>query len=159
MGADFDFEYVAIEMGRDNEEIKRSMLQAVDEFVIPELNGNLKEKVLNDLSDEPSEELEEFSDLWENILGKDLNENNFPVENYTEEVLSEDEIKNILRKIVNDFFECVECYNDIGEIEHKGEIIYISGGMSYGDSPTDSMKVLEKFNYLPTKIKEAGGIK
>jgi hypothetical protein len=47
---------------------------------------------------------------------------------------------------------------DVSWIYHKGDRIYLSGGMSYGDAPTDSYDLFYKFGNLPTKVLVAGNI-
>ena len=53
-----------------------------------------------------------------------------------------------MKEIIDDFFECLN-NRDMGYFEHKGDTIYLSGGMSWGDNPTDSITTIQKFNYLP----------
>lgn len=38
---------------------------------------------------------------------------------------------------------------DVDFIEHKGDILYITGGLSWGDAPTDSMEDFNHFNNIP----------
>lgn len=54
---------------------------------------------------------------------------------------------------------CKNYHRDVSRIEHKGEVLFITGGMSYGDSPTDSYIDFENFLDLPDNILKAGGIK
>jgi len=41
---------------------------------------------------------------------------------------------------------------DLTWINHKGHVIYLTGGMSWGDSPTDSFCDFENYYYLPRNI-------
>ena len=71
--------------------------------------------------------------------------------------LTQGKAKEIMRKVVERFFDNVDC-RDIGSILFKGYNIYLSGGMSWGDSPTDSYDAISTFNLLPTEILSAGEI-
>ena len=73
-------------------------------------------------------------------------------------MLTNKEIKGHLKKVIEEFFECLN-YRDVSYIEHKGEMIYLTGGMSWGDYPTDSCNVFNRFICLPQKILTAGGLK
>lgn len=72
-----------------------------------------------------------------------------------------DDIKKIKKdviEVIKDVFTAItELYRDVTFINHKGETIYISGGMSWGDNPTESYTSFAKFNDLPDKLLKAGG--
>ena len=70
---------------------------------------------------------------------------------------NEQEARKFMKEVVNKFFEGLN-NRDMGSLNFKGYIIYLSGGLSYGDNPTDSYDTINKFNLLPTKILSAGGI-
>lgn len=70
------------------------------------------------------------------------------------ETLEEKRQKHI--EIINNFFNSID-NRDMASISHKGEIIYISGGMSWGDMPTDASEILQEFNYLSLKLLKVGG--
>lgn len=64
-----------------------------------------------------------------------------------------DNVKSDFTEIINYVFDSIkQGYRDITWIKHKGEILYITGGMSWGDNPTDSYDYFYRFNYLPNKI-------
>ena len=158
MGADLVFSWFAIKRERTTEkglkEIKEKMLKAVEKLNIKDLSSI--ESSIEDNSLDAELELEmgklpEEEDLRKRIINTlENNENKMYVE----------ASKRVFKKIIEDTFDSINGgYRDVGEIIHKGEVIYISGGMSWGDLPTDSCGTFEKFNYLPKKILMAGGIR
>lgn len=68
-----------------------------------------------------------------------------------------EELKAKHKKIVNDFFECLE-FRDVTTIQPDKDIIYLTGGMSWGDSPTDSYNRFEQLLNIPDCILSKGGI-
>ena len=161
MGADFVFEYVALKHnGLTREERKEKMLKAIDEFEIPELSDNPKQQVINSLKNEKSENFKEFCDLWEDGLCFEFDDDEFPIKEDIEGekiILTETEAKEIMKKIVNEFFDG-ENSRETGQFEFKGYTIHLTGGMSWGDNPTDALNDFNKFNNLPKKIREAGEV-
>ncbi len=160
MGADFIFQYVVIKKGTE-EEAKKKVLKAIKEFNIPELSKDKKynkEKILNKLSNDKSENYKQFVEFWEDY--GDINDNGEPVEEsenkpFNEEVISEGRAKDVMVNIVEEFFGCLG-YRDIGCLERNGELIYLTGGMSHGDNPTDSCDTFNQFNLLPQSILKKG---
>ena len=61
------------------------------------------------------------------------------------------------REAVNNLFDCLGC-RDVTWISHKGDKIWLTGGMSWGDSPTESYNDFLKFINLPMVILDAGKI-
>ena len=161
MGADFVFEYVALKHnGLTREERKEKMLKAIDEFEIPELSDNPKQKVINSLKDKKSENFNEFCYLWEEVIVGDFNDGGFPTEDdedLEEGILTEERAKEIMKKIVNEFFDGGNG-RETGQFEFNGYTILLTGGMSWGDNPTDALNDFNKFNNLPKKIREAGEV-
>jgi hypothetical protein len=149
MGADFIFDYVIL--NKDEEKAKKSMLKAVENFNIIELSKDIKQRILNSLEGNKSKEFLEFYELWEDVFSGDFDEKGFPIDN-EDNLLTEEKVKEMLKKIIEDLFSCLD-YRDVSCMIHKGEKIYLSGGMNYGDSPTDSMETIRRFNCLPKKIR------
>lgn len=56
---------------------------------------------------------------------------------------------------LTEFFDCLT-YRDVTWIAHKGTTIYITGGMSWGDDPTDSYRTFERVAWLPLSVLTAG---
>ena len=69
----------------------------------------------------------------------------------------EEDTRLLFREIVNDLFNAIE-ERDVTWIDLKGKTMWITGGMSWGDTPTESYSVFEKFNSLPYDILEKGNI-
>lgn len=67
------------------------------------------------------------------------------------------EIKKKVEKVIMDFFDCLN-NRDVTWIGMPGATMYISGGMSCGDSPTDPYSTITDFSCLPEEILEAGDI-
>lgn len=69
-------------------------------------------------------------------------------------------INSILRKkaetTINEFFECVS-NRDVTWIYVAQKYIILSGGMSGGDSPTDSYDTIMRFGMLPNELLASGG--
>lgn len=63
-----------------------------------------------------------------------------------------DKIKEEFKEIVTKTFESLE-YRDVIKINHKGDSLFISGGMSWGDYPTESSEWFYKFDMLPSSLK------
>jgi hypothetical protein len=74
-----------------------------------------------------------------------------------EEMLEDDEesIRAVMLGTVEDFFGCLN-NRDVSSFLHKGEVLYVTGGMSWGDSPTDSYDRFERFSYLDYAFKLMG---
>src|SRR3989338_7166238 len=94
-----------------------------------------KEKMMS-IVDELSKE--DFSDYFDSIYSDDI------------ENIDLDEAREEAKEVIERTFETLD-YRDVTSIEHKGDIIYLSGGMSWGDSPTDSYDLFRKFSSLPEK--------
>jgi hypothetical protein len=71
-----------------------------------------------------------------------------------------DVAKNLFKEVIEQVFNILEDgRRDVTWIAHNGEILFLTGGMSYGDNPTDSFETFEMFNNLPKNVLRAGGIK
>lgn len=58
-----------------------------------------------------------------------------------------EELHNIVSAVEQDLDA-----RDVTAIEHQGDILYITGGLSWGDAPTDSMEDFDRFNNIPEWI-------
>lgn len=97
----------------------------------------LKKKVLERIDELTADEVENMSDFFEEAYGS------YP-ETYT---IGED--KDIMRKVLEEGLKCITSgYRDMTMLFHKGDVIHITGGMSWGDSPTDSYSALGDFSSL-----------
>lgn len=77
-------------------------------------------------------------------------------ENLSNACIELDVTNDSMIDIINDFLTSTDArsvtYIEIGE-----DIIWITGGMTWGDSPTEAYEVFEKFKCLPTRVRIAGG--
>lgn len=143
------------------EEREKVMLKEIDNFEIPELSENLKQKILNALQDEHSNNFNEFCEWWEDSLFGEFDEKLMPVETNKkggEEKITEQRAREIMKEIVKEFFNYTCNSREVGQFEFQGYTLLLSGGMSYGDNPTDAMDSFNKINNIPIKIREAGGL-
>ena len=153
MGADLCLSWFCIKEGKNLDEIKKKMLNEVDKLNIKNLNEI--EETIEEMGmiDEVEEKIEEMANKEKDLRKKIISS----LEGENQEYIGV--AKEIFKEIIKDAFESVKGhYRDVAEIRHKGEIIYISGGMSWGDIPTDSCDVFYKFGNLPKKVLKAGGI-
>jgi len=153
VGADFIFQYVVLK--ETEEEVKKKLLKAIKEFEIPELKEGLREKILNKFNDEKSKEFEEFCEFWESGLNKDCIED-YPTNEELDEITEKQAI-NYMVSAVKEFFESLSC-RDVGSFSRNGEFIYLTGGMSWGENPTESFNTFCAFVRLPKTILKAGGV-
>lgn len=59
-------------------------------------------------------------------------------------------------EIINNFSECFNG-RDVVVLKYPERSILLSGGMSWGDSPTDSYDIISKFSMLPEWLLSIGG--
>jgi hypothetical protein len=159
MGADLCISTVMIPSGKEKATEKKIM-KAIKEFKIPELGNDIKLRIVASLNKKYSKEFEEFCGFWEEGLYKEFNDNLMPISDSAiddDQVLTEKEAREIMKGVAEDFFACLN-YRDVTYISHKGDNIYLTGGMSWGDPPTDSTGAFQKFCMLPPKILKAGGL-
>ena len=62
-----------------------------------------------------------------------------------------DQCKEELHSIVSAVEQDLDA-RDVTAIEHRGDVIYITGGLSWGDNVTDSMDDFDQFNNIPEWI-------
>jgi uncharacterized protein YydD (DUF2326 family) len=105
----------------------------------------------DEITDELHKEYEETLDLREKIVSS-LDKGKINKEAYVGKA------KLIFNKVIERTFDYLGC-RDIAEIYHKGDVLIASGGMSWGDEPTDGYGVIVKFINLPKRVLKAGGIR
>ncbi len=66
------------------------------------------------------------------------------------------QVKEDFRRAIHEFFEIKDC-RQITSFSYKGETFYITGGMSWGDSPTDAYDTLVHFGMLPFEVLSVTG--
>lgn len=159
MGADMCIQWVVIKDGKE-EESKKKIIEAINKFEIPELNEDIKNKILTKLDSKHSKNFDEFIYFWEDGMFKDTDDNNMPTEDdedLDEGVLSISRAREIMNDVVKETFDSLNC-RDVTYIQRNGETMYLSGGVSWGDSPTDSYDLFSRFNSLPQSILKEGDI-
>ena len=62
-----------------------------------------------------------------------------------------DEVKKQFKEIIEETIKAMD-YRDVTTANHKGDKLYITGGLSWGDSPTESFSLFDKFLSLPDRI-------
>lgn len=80
---------------------------------------------------------------------------------YAEMVGFDEEDDNEIREKYEtalDTLKSLPCRNDVGYFYHKGDWIIISGGVSFGDDPTEAMETINLLiDLMPYLLKEKDG--
>jgi hypothetical protein len=125
MGADMLVIVVPIALDMDNNDLEPALLKAVDALTeIPPGTAEYYEQFTGEETPE-SEALGRQDDL--------------------------DKVKQDFKDTITAFFGC-RGNREVTSVAHKGEELYITGGMSWGDSPTDAYDSFSKFVVLPNAI-------
>lgn len=66
------------------------------------------------------------------------------------------ERRELVLNTINDFFNCLY-YRDVTWTGVSIWQIIISGGLSWGDTPTESYRTIENFTYLPRRLLKHAG--
>lgn len=125
--------------------------------IIP-LNNKIKPETA---MDKCLKALEKFTDKkallewYEEAIGRAEDVNDFPQRLGKGPSLST--IKEAAKHVIDETFEAIiGHYRDTTSITIKGVDVYLTGGMSYGDAPSETYEVWDKFYRLPLKILQAG---
>lgn len=105
-------------------------------------NEKRKEKMLKVVESMPLKWFEEQREYYNDNLYKEFGDG--------------EEVKQFYRDTIDKFFKCLD-YRDVTTIEHKGETLILSGGMSWGDYPTESYDTLCDFYELNNLVLKSGG--
>lgn len=151
MGADFCVQFFCVKKGDDDfAKKKKAMFKVIDKLDIKDYDDIVTSIEERGREEEIEEELEndEEADSKEKIINAlDGNKSRYV-----------SIAKGMFKKDIDEAFSCIGC-RDVTEIYHKGEIMFITGGMSWGDAPSESYDSFLKLANLPTKVLRAGGIK
>lgn len=120
MGADFIFDCVIINGAISNDDAKSSMLKRVNTLKISDLTDNDRDNIR-----------ETF--LFSN---EELSRNTLQA------------LKKRFTEIIKDTFNAL-MGRACSSLTFKGYRIYLTGGMSWGDDPTDAFGAFVEFNALP----------
>jgi len=111
---------------------------------------------INELKDKNHDELQE--QLLKAVEAVSFEQDREAIELYYDAVYNIMKIPENVAEVKREFGEVVEetfkafAYRDVTYGTHKGDVLYITGGLSWGDSPTDSYVTFEKFIQLPQRI-------
>lgn len=75
-----------------------------------------------------------------------------------EETIDEKQIREDVKKTIKEFFDRIDC-GEIMSINIHDMTFIMTGGMSWGDDPTDSFSTIEKFSRLPNELLKTGNFK
>jgi hypothetical protein len=106
--------------------------------------------------------LEDLDEFWERCTGNSIKDELEDVERTQSSDLEEEEKKTeIFSKAEYYIKEVCDAlgWRDVATISHKGDYIYVAGGMSYGDEPEGAYTTFDRFTCLPLKVTKAGGFK
>lgn len=73
-----------------------------------------------------------------------------------EEVPESSEVFEAVAGLVSRFLR-IEDSREMGNIMHPRGYVIVTGGMSWGDSPTEGYDTLNRFSSLPERVLNAGG--
>jgi hypothetical protein len=122
MGADMLVSYVYFKQGVDPESIKKKMLEN---------------------SDTPT--------IIAEMLGRpDENESHYHKED-DDEPKTFEEMKEGFKDAINKVFDSLY-YRDVASFDFMGYTIYVTGGLSWGDDPTETFNTFERFWAMPELI-------
>ena len=136
MGADLCIAYIILPKEISLDKLEKRLLEKIDEVKEDDLDF-----------------WECFKFLWEDAYCGEFDDDKHPLEvvsggEYKETRISLSKAKSIFKEIVENTFEALTGARDVTRIIHKGDTIFISGGMSWGDSPTQNYDTFGKFNFL-----------
>ena len=110
---------------------------------------HLKERLLDEVDKIPDTDLDFlncFKTMWEEEFSGEFNDEKYPLKDNKPVTLKF--MKSFFHDIIIETFESFNENSDVTWINHKGDRIYMSGGMSWGDSPTETYNTYRKFYYL-----------
>lgn len=118
MGADLIIEWIIVPDG-DKEKLKKEMLNKINVFTKKaEKDRKTVEDLLKFFEEEGS-------------------------------VIKADRLEEIEKELIKTITEVLDHnWRDTTWIEHKGDIILLTGGMCWGDNPTESFEDYRKFNLI-----------
>ena len=100
-----------------------------------------------------------LNEVNNNLTNEDITEykqNLIDYANYEENDEYELDIKETIKNAIMEFFGCLNG-RDVDYVIHNNETIWFTGGMSWGDNPTEAFTQFENFMYIPERIRKIGG--
>ena len=109
-----------------------------------------------EMNDKERKMIEEVNN---NLTNEDITEykqNLIEYANYEEDKKRDLDVKETIKNAIMKFFECLNG-NEVDYIIRNNETIWLTGGMSWGDNPTEAFTQFENFIYIPERIRKIGG--
>ena len=109
-------------------------------------NETIRKNLLNKLETYTKKNIKSFEDYYET----------YDIENNI------DKIKEDVKELINNVIDIIEGRRDVSNFvpyADKEEEWFFSGGLSYGDAPTEAYEIINKFSLLPQELQDAGGFK
>lgn len=152
MGADMCLGWFAIDEKKNNEkdlkQIKEKLIVAIDKLGLKDYE-DIQDSLDNMTVSIEDVEIQE-DDLRKAILNK--------IDKDSKKMAEINKVKIVYKKIVEDVFDGIG-NRDVTWINHKGDILFVSGGMSWGDAPTEGYTNFNNLTSLPIKVLKYGGIR
>ena len=168
MGADFIFSTIIVPIKKCNDKglikLKANMLNTLNKFIPKDFKN--AEGIYEDWesvrgserADFEKKEEGEVKKIVKKISKKEQEEKaKQAILNALEDERFDNIIKNMKENIDLVFNALTNFRRDVSWFNHKGDRIFITGGMSWGDTPTNACNIFEQFYTLPTKVLKAGG--
>ena len=86
------------------------------------------------------------------VAEENLNHFNTTRKNLEEHPFFLEQLKTEFKDVIEELFQCIYG-REVEYFDHLGETIYVTEGMSFGDSPTDAYDTFEKFLNMPLPIR------
>jgi hypothetical protein len=131
MGADMLVSYIYFKQGVDLESIKKKMLEKADEPV-----------VLAEMLGRP--EAPQFQVPYTTLQFRQENDED-------EKPKTFEELTKEFKETINETFNSLY-YRDVTNFDFMGYTIYLTGGLSWGDDPTETFSVFDRFWKMPELI-------
>jgi hypothetical protein len=74
---------------------------------------------------------------------------------FQEDEITPEGLQEEFEGVIKEFIECLDS-RDIAILWFPERAVIMSGGLSYGDNPTDHYSTIERFSYLPKKLLSVG---
>ena len=126
MSTDYVCMAFAVPSSQQWKDAEKQMLSALNSLEITDLTDIDKTNIINGLD-----------------YGQKINLNSFQ------------KAKSMFKEDINEFLQAISNNEDYGVFKFKEYDIYYTGGETYGDEPTESFEVFNRFSCLPKKIRDA----
>ena len=90
------------------------------------------------------------------LQGLDVREPDSFIDHDPDEPEGLEQIRAILRSDLRELREAIEGYQEIAELKIRGATLYITGGLSWGDGPTEIWDVIDRLRSVRSVLSAAG---